>query len=467
MTRVEKTNKVISTFVVCLDAITISISFLLFYNIWNECQTPIAEVRVYPILFSLVVSYIVSSFFRGTIIYYRRVRSYQVVQKTIGSMILFMLVWWLVVSLLNLGIAFNKSIIIFFVFISILIVSLRLIYHTFLKLRRQNGSNICKVIYIGSGSNIRELYKEMTQHLTTGYNVVGYFDKERNSMFDEKCTYLGSEEQVIEYMNHNNIDSVYCGLPSKESNVILPVINYCEGHLIRFFSVPNFRNYCRRRVSLEMFSNVPLLTIHQEPLNISYNRIIKRLFDIVFSLCFLLTAFIPICIIVGIITKITSPGPIFFKQKRHGLDGKEFCMYKFRSMHVNSDADKLQATKDDPRKTKFGNFMRKTNIDELPQFFNVLLGDMSIVGPRPHMLLHTEEYSKLISTYMVRHFIKPGVTGWAQVTGFRGETKELSEMKGRVKADIWYMEHWMFTLDLYIIYKTVANVIGRKDSKAL
>ena len=134
-------------------------------------------------------------------------------------------------------------------------------------------------------------------------------------------------------------------------------------------------------------------------------------------------------------------------------------------MRVNKDSDKLQATKNDPRKTRLGNFMRKSNIDELPQFINVLLGDMSVVGPRPHMLKHTEEYSKLIDKYMVRHFIKPGITGWAQTNGFRGETKELSQMEGRVKADIWYMEHWTLLLDLYIIYKTILNiVVGEKNA---
>ena len=172
-----------------------------------------------------------------------------------------------------------------------------------------------------------------------------------------------------------------------------------------------------------------------------------------------------IYIIVGCIIKITSPGPIFFKQKRNGINGEEFWCYKFRSMKVNLDADKIQATKNDPRKTKFGNFMRKTNIDELPQLINVFLGDMSLVGPRPHMVKHTEEYSQLIDTYMVRHFVKPGITGWAQVTGYRGETKELHQMEGRVKADIWYMEHWSFILDLNIIYKTFANAIhGEKNA---
>ena len=140
------------------------------------------------------------------------------------------------------------------------------------------------------------------------------------------------------------------------------------------------------------------------------------------------------------------------------MDGKDFYCLKFRSMHVNKDADRLQATKDDPRKYPFGNFMRKANIDELPQFWNVLRGDMSIVGPRPHMLAHTEQYSQLIDKYMVRHFVKPGVTGWAQVTGFRGETKELWQMEGRVKRDIWYMEHWSIWLDIRIIWLTIKTI---------
>ena len=149
-----------------------------------------------------------------------------------------------------------------------------------------------------------------------------------------------------------------------------------------------------------------------------------------------------------------SPGPIFFRQLRTGLDGHNFYCYKFRSMHVNKDADRLQATKDDPRKFPFGNFMRKTNIDELPQFWNVLLGNMSIVGPRPHMLAHTKQYERLIDKYMVRHFVKPGITGWAQVKGFRGETRELWQMEGRINCDIWYIQHWSIWLDIRIIWMT-------------
>ena len=159
--------------------------------------------------------------------------------------------------------------------------------------------------------------------------------------------------------------------------------------------------------------------------------------------------------------KIQSPkGSVFFKQPRHGLDGKKFYCYKFRSMHPNKDeSGSKQATRDDPRKFPFGNFMRKTSIDELPQFWNVLKGDMSIVGPRPHPVVLNEKYKELVDKYMARHFVKPGVTGWAQVTGFRGETEELWQMEGRVKRDIWYIENWTFWLDIRIIWMTIKQII--------
>lgn len=237
-------------------------------------------------------------------------------------------------------------------------------------------------------------------------------------------------------------------------------------NVVHFYSVPNVSNYLHHRMYFNMIGSVPYLSFFRDPLSSSVqNRVIKRTFDIVFSLTFLCTIFPIVLLVVAVITKITMPGPLFFRQKRNGLNDKVFYCIKFRSMRVNDDADKVQATKDDPRKTKWGNIMRKTNIDELPQFINVLLGDMSVVGPRPHMLKHTEEYSQLIDKYMVRHFVRPGITGWSQVTGFRGETKELSQMEGRVKGDIWYIEHWTFWLDLYIIFKTIANAIrGEKEA---
>ena len=229
--------------------------------------------------------------------------------------------------------------------------------------------------------------------------------------------------------------------------------------------MPNVRNYVHRAMTVAYVDDIPVLSVRREPLRDPMNKFIKRLFDLVFSGLFLITCFWWIYIIVAIITKITMPGPVFFKQKRNGLLGEEFYCLKFRSMKVNADADKLQATKDDPRKTKWGNIMRKTNIDELPQFINVLMGSMSVVGPRPHMVKHTEEYSALIDKYMVRHWVKPGITGWAQVQGARGETKELWQMEDRIKKDIWYIENWTMWLDFRIIYLTVRNIfLGDKQA---
>lgn len=310
-----------------------------------------------------------------------------------------------------------------------------------------------------------ELYEEMTADPTSGFKVVGYFAEHPSDNYPKECHYLGTPQEVIPYLKKSKAEQLYCGLASSHSKEILPIISYCENNLIHFYSVPNVRNYLKRRMHLELIGNVPVLDIRQEPLAQPENRLAKRLFDIVFSLLFLCTIFPIIFIIIGLAIKITSPGPIFFKQKRSGEENKEFWCYKFRSMRVNKDSDKVQATLNDPRKTRLGNFMRKTSIDELPQFINVLLGDMSVVGPRPHMLKHTEEYSKLIDKYMVRHLVKPGITGWAQVTGFRGETRELWQMEGRVERDIWYLEHWTFMLDLYIIYKTVKNAVkGEKEA---
>lgn len=236
-------------------------------------------------------------------------------------------------------------------------------------------------------------------------------------------------------------------------------------NFLHFFSMPNVRNYVHHRMHFTMFGNVACMSLYNEPLSHVENRIIKRAFDIIVSAIFLCTLFPIILLVVGIVTKITMPGPIFFRQKRTGLDGKDFYCLKFRSMKVNKDADTVQATLNDPRKTKWGNIMRKTNLDEMPQFINVLLGQMSIVGPRPHMVKQTSDYSKIIDYYMVRHLIKPGITGWSQVTGFRGETKEIYQMEGRVRGDIWYMEHWTIWLDIYIMYKTVANVVqGDKNA---
>ena len=252
-------------------------------------------------------------------------------------------------------------------------------------------------------------------------------------------------------------EELYLCVSRKEKDMIRRISKLCDQQVVRFYYVPVSVESIGLNLKRELLDDIEIYTTYQNPLQIPVNRFMKRMFDIVMSLVFLIPTAL-LYPLIWLIVKTQSPGPIFFKQLRTGMDGKDFYCLKFRSMHVNKDADKVQATKNDPRKYPFGNFMRKANIDELPQFWNVLKGDMSIVGPRPHMLAHTEMYSQLIDKYMVRHFVKPGVTGWAQVTGFRGETKELWQMEGRVKRDIWYMEHWSIWLDIRIIWLTIKTI---------
>lgn len=418
------------------------------------------------VLIIIFLCYLVCCLQGGIVLHLRKIYPYQIIMRVFRNVFYFSI---LSGTLLSVGKFMNIYSLFFPIYILTLFILLsifRLVFRSILKGLRSKGKNLRYVVLVGSTSNNIEMYYELSDDPSTGYRVNGYFDDEPNPEMPSQCPYLGRPEEIPNYLKDNSyIHYLFCCLPSRRSELIIQIINYCENHLVHFYSVPNLHNYLHNRVYFNMMGNVPYLSLRQDPLSRPENKILKRAFDIVFSLLFLCTLFPIILIIVTIVTKLTMPGPIFFKQKRNGLNDKEFYCYKFRSMKVNKEADTLQATKDDPRKTRWGNIMRKTNIDELPQFINVLLGDMSIVGPRPHMLKHTEEYSKLINKYMVRHFVKPGITGWSQVTGYRGETKELKDMEGRVIGDIWYIEHWSFWLDIYIIYKTVRNAIhGEKNA---
>ena len=326
---------------------------------------------------------------------------------------------------------------------------------------------ISRIIFIGDDPAVFELYKEMRADSSTGYIILGYYADNDIADCPKNFTRLGNINDVSQIIKADTSDGetqldkaeeVFCCLSHSLSDTIVGIMRFCDKHIIHFYYVPRkFGNYSLN-LKPTQYGDMAIFTNHHEPLTNLTNRFIKRTFDIIFSsiMCLLLLLILPI---VTLIIKIQSPGPIFFKQARTGLNGRTFVCYKFRSMHINDEADLAQATLDDPRKYPFGNIMRKTNLDEFPQFFNVLKGDMSIVGPRPHMLLHTETYSKLIEKYMVRHFCKPGITGWAQVSGFRGETKELWQMEERINCDIWYIENWSFLLDMKIIAMTAWSVI--------
>ncbi len=326
---------------------------------------------------------------------------------------------------------------------------------------------------MGSDPELIGIYRKLKYDATLGYRFAGYYgDVDLKKVTEEveqlekridltPLKRLGSLEDFMAAIGRDELadagDELYLCVSRQEKEMIRKVSRFCDQHVVRFYYVPVSVETIGLNLKREYLDDIEIYSTYENPLENPANKLLKRVFDIVLSIVFLIPTAL-IFPIIYLIIKIQSPGPIFFKQVRTGLDGKDFYCYKFRSMHVNKDVDRLQATKDDPRKYPFGNFMRKTNIDELPQFWNVLKGDMSIVGPRPHMLAHTEQYSALIGKYMVRHFVKPGVTGWAQVTGFRGETKELWQMEGRVVRDIWYMEHWSVWLDMRIIWLTAKTI---------
>lgn len=446
------------------DLVWMNALLAVLHAVWPHfCAGPVFNGSYWELMALNTLCYVICTYHNGVVLHYRKKRNIRIVGKVTTNCLKFASISLAFIALAGYDGISTRFFVLFHVLNFLLLIWWRLGCYRLLKMYRKQGRNSLSCIYIGSGKNIRELYLEMSEP-TLGYRICGYFDFEPNEKM-LGLEYLGTPDRAVEWMEENKVDQVYCGLHSVESERILSIIHWCERNFTRFYSVPDVRSYLHRRMWFDVVGDVLVLSLHCEPLYRFDNRLIKRTFDVVMSGLFLSTVFPFVYLIVGAIIKITSPGPIFFKQMRTGINGKDFWCYKFRSMKVNKDADKVQATKHDPRKTKFGDFMRKTNIDELPQLINVFLGDMSLVGPRPHMLKHTEEYSALIDNYLVRHFVKPGITGWAQVTGFRGETKELCQMEGRVEADIWYMEHWSFLLDLFIIYKTFANVIkGEKEA---
>ena len=334
---------------------------------------------------------------------------------------------------------------------------------------RRKGSNNYTVAMVGSDPNMLQVCQFLSDSYTDeGYKVVGMFT-DRPEEIPEGVTNLGRPEDAIPYVVHNHaiLKEILCSLnPATETDYVNRLVSTCEANMVRFKYVPGMEGYPKRKMAISQLGNVNVISLHEEPLNTPLAKLVKRAGDVVFSGLFLVTLFPVIWVICAIGIKLSSPGPVFFKQRRTGYEGKEFWCYKFRSMHASADADTKQAVKGDSRVFKFGEFLRKSSIDELPQFINVFRGDMSVVGPRPHMIHHTEIYSDLIGDYMIRHLAKPGITGWAQVNGCRGETRELSEMKDRVEKDIWYIEHWSVELDVSIIFTTLWQLFRRTDEKA-
>ncbi len=347
----------------------------------------------------------------------------------------------------------------FFAFISLII--WRVFSVLLVKKYRKLGYNYKNVVIIGSG-NISSRLHQFFSKKEHGYKLLAIFNGNIDrKKFNDKYYSINELES---FCNNNSVEEIYYSLAVNDEVTLRKMMLFCDDKMIRLRIVPDFTAFKQRKIKIDFLGDTPVFTLREEPLQYELNRIIKRIFDVIFSLIiivFIMTWLVPI---IGVLIKFSSKGPIFFKQTRSGLDNKEFTCIKFRSMTVNEMSDLQQATKNDPRTTVIGRFLRKTSLDEMPQFFNVLMGDMSVVGPRPHMLKHTKDYANIIDGYMVRQLVLPGITGSAQVNGFRGETKSVEDMENRVKYDVWYLENWTLLLDIKIIFLTVINLIKGSDN---
>ncbi|MBI1767598.1 MAG: undecaprenyl-phosphate glucose phosphotransferase [Bacteroidetes bacterium] len=351
-----------------------------------------------------------------------------------------------------------------YAFSAILIIGIRVLYKLILKYIEFSGFDQRKVIIVGATSSGNALYQFFSTHQAAGYQFKGFFEDEPEEEHINQELVVGKLKDIKNFCLRENIDEIYFALPLTHDRLLKEIAQFADDNFIYFRIAPDFSKVVNDKCHIFLINSVPVFTPRNEPLGISLNAILKRVFDIVFSASLILSLFPILFPVIAVAIRLDSEGPIFFKQLRPGKKNKLFDCYKFRTMYVNNTTE-VQATKNDSRITKVGRFLRKTNMDELPQFFNVLLGNMSVVGPRPNLISQLEKYSKTIQLYKIRHFITPGITGYAQVNGFRGETKDPELMEKRIYYDVLYLENWSLALDIKIIFLTIWNMI-KGDKRA-
>lgn len=411
-----------------------------------------------PLLFILfsTCAWIIISLFSKFYEVYRYTREVIIFTLILRQMVLFTLVMF-AFSGYNQQLRISPSTIIKHVVMAFFLIAIFkfTLYYLLQKYRSSFGGNFRKTVIFGATKKTLALQEFFTKNPEYGYIHKKTFNfREKREMDLSQC---------FEYILRENVDEIYCSISELSNAQIIEISDFADNNLKILKFLPDNKEIYSKRLKYEYYDYIPILSLRDIPLEDSINMVLKRGFDIVFSslvIIFILSWLTPI---IAIFIKLESKGPVFFKQSRNGFNYREFDCYKFRSMMPNQDAHLYQATRDDTRVTRIGRFIRKTSIDELPQFFNVLFGDMSVVGPRPHMVSHTNVYAKRIDKFMVRHFVKPGITGLAQISGFRGEIESDKDIIGRVKYDIFYIENWSLILDLRIIIKTFMNAVKGEE----
>lgn len=402
----------------------------------------------------ITLFWIVSSYLLGFYKVYRYTNIYAIFSLLFKQFSVFVLGYFAYFGLFREGVVVNNQLLILLL-ITISITVAKFLWKYLLSKYRALGKNFRTTIVIGYDDSAKRIIKVFLSKSNLGYKFLGYFSNK--SYKNDK--YLGKLDNIKTYVNTNEVDEIYASVASLSKSQIRELNKFSIEKGINLKLIPETSEFYAKNQMLEFYDGtIAIINIEKLPFEFAENFYVKRIFDIFFSIFIIIFLMSWLTPILWIIVKLESKGPLIFKQVREGLNGDKFTCYKFRSMKINKLSDKVHAVRNDSRITKIGAFMRRTSIDELPQFYNVLLGNMSVVGPRPHLESLSLEYQKDVEDYLKRHIVKPGITGLAQISGFRGEIRKKSDIKNRIKLDIFYIENWSFFLDLKIIINTIINV---------
>lgn len=449
MIKIRKYSAFIRPLIIIFDLIII-ISVVYYFS--DQEHLNIEFIAYLSLSWILIASY--TKFYEV----YRYTHVLKLLSLLFSQFFIFLLAFFAYFTIFKEGEVVSKQSNIVFYFVTI-ITCFKFLSFFLLKYYRQSGNNYRNVVVFGQSKSAQNVASLFNNRQDLGYRFQGYFSDKHSKLKD--C--LGTINDGLEFIEKKGIEELYCEENSITRQKLIEIRKFCNKNKIKISLIPENKAIYSKNFTLEHYGTIPILKPKQLPFESFETHFIKRVFDIVFSLLvcvFLLSWLLPI---LWVIVKLDSKGKFFFIQKRDGINGKQFYCYKIRSMKANNLADKISTTKGDARITKVGFFLRKTSLDELPQFFNVLKGDMSVVGPRPHMNIQTVKYLIEIDNYILRNSVKPGITGLAQVSGYRGEVKKKSDIENRVRLDIFYIENWSFFLDLKIIVQTILNVFRGQE----
>ena len=448
----KRYSYLIKPFQIIIDLVLINSIIYLIYD---------KAVPNFPFLSYIIFFWLFTSHFSGFYKVFRYTRFLEILSLLSKHFLIFIFGYFAYFGIFREGeVVNNQFLILMTIILSISVVKFS--WLLLLKKYRSLGNNFRTTVIVGLDDSSKNIIKLFKSKSNLGYKYLGFFSNKKFSNEE----YLGSVESIFAYTMQNTVDEIYCSLAILSKDQLKKINKFAMDKDIVLKLIPNSIELYSKNQSIEYYDDaLMVLNVDKLPFDFAENFYIKRLFDILFSILicvFILSWLMPI---LWVLVKLESKGPLVFKQSREGINGKEFICYKFRSMKINMSADNLHATENDIRVTRIGAFLRRTSMDELPQFLNVLRGEMSVVGPRPHLESLSLEYQKEVDDYLKRHIVKPGITGLAQISGYRGEIKRKSDIQNRVRFDIFYIENWSFSLDLKIIMQTILSVF-KGDEKA-